>query len=95
MVVPACGNLGLAGRQLWLGRRHAGKQVQLWIDHRVIHLSTDGVLLKTVASRFTTAEVAGCASSAPTRPAHHQPAPRLATTPAMPWKWIGWSMRPG
>ena len=56
LTVPACGNLGLAGRQLWLGRRYAGAQVRLWIDHQVIHLSTDGHLLKTVASRFTTAE---------------------------------------
>jgi hypothetical protein len=57
LIVPACGNLGLAGRQLWLGRRHAGKQVRLWIDHQVIHLSADGHLLKTVASRFTPAEL--------------------------------------
>jgi transposase InsO family protein len=56
LVVPACGNLGLAGRQLWLGRRYAGTRVQLWIDHQVIHLSADGQLLKTVASRFTAAE---------------------------------------
>jgi transposase InsO family protein len=57
VVVPVCGNLGLAGRQLWLGRRYAGARVQLWIDHQVIHLSTDGRLLKTVASRFTAAEL--------------------------------------
>lgn len=42
LIVPACGNLGLAGRQLWLGRRYAGAQVRLWIDHQVIHLSADG-----------------------------------------------------
>jgi transposase InsO family protein len=46
LVVPACGNLGLAGRQLWLGRRHAGNKVSLWINHQVIHLSLDGQLLK-------------------------------------------------
>jgi len=57
LIVPACGNLGLAGRQLWLGRRHAGRKVSLWIDHQVIHLSADGRLLKTVASRFTRAEL--------------------------------------
>jgi hypothetical protein len=57
VVVPACGNLGLAGRQLWLGRRYAGQQVRLWIDHQVIHLSAHGQLLKTVASRFTRAEL--------------------------------------
>jgi integrase-like protein len=81
LVVPACGNLGLAGRQLWLGRRHAGNKVSLWIDHQVIHLSTDGHLLKTVASRFTTAELprlvhlgARPAGPPPTAtPAHQQP----------------------
>jgi hypothetical protein len=57
LVVPACGNLAVAGRQLWLGRRHAGARVRLWIDHQVIHLSTGGLLLKTVASRFTPAEL--------------------------------------
>jgi transposase InsO family protein len=57
LVVPACGNLGLAGRQLWLGRRYAGVQIRLWIDHQVIHLSAGGQLLKTVASRFTRAEL--------------------------------------
>lgn len=29
----------------------------MWIDHLVIHLSADGQLLKTVASRFTRAEL--------------------------------------
>jgi transposase InsO family protein len=53
VVVPACGNLAVAGRQLWLGRRHAGRRVRLRVDPQVIHLSADGELLKTVASRFT------------------------------------------
>jgi hypothetical protein len=57
LVVPACGNLAVAGRQLWLGRRHAGTPVRLWIDAQVIHLSLDGQLLKTVASRFTAADL--------------------------------------
>jgi hypothetical protein len=76
VVVPACGNLGLAGRQLWLGRRHAGNKVSLWIDHQVIHLSTDGRLLKTVASRFTTGELPRLVQLG-ARPAGHPP-----TTPA-------------
>jgi len=81
VVVPACGNLGLAGRQLWLGRRHAGAQVRLWIDHQVIHLTSGGQLLKTVASRFTAAEwprllqLGGRPAGPPptTTPAHQQP----------------------
>jgi len=77
LVVPACGNLELAGRQLWLGRRYAGNRVRLWIDHQVIHLSTDGQLLKTVASRFTRAELPRLAQLG-ARPAGPPP----ATTPA-------------
>jgi hypothetical protein len=81
MTVPACGNLGLAGRQLWLGRRYGGARVRLWIDHQVIHLSADGQLLKTVASRFTRAELprllhlgARLAGPPPmTAPAHQPP----------------------
>jgi transposase InsO family protein len=57
LIMPACGNLGLAGRQLWLGRRYAGAHVRLWIDHQVIHLSADGQPLKTVASQFTRADL--------------------------------------
>jgi hypothetical protein len=77
VVVPACGNLAVAGRQLWLGRRYAGALVQLWIDHQVIHLSTDGRLLKTVASRFTRAELPRLVQRG-ARPAGRPP----TTTPA-------------
>jgi hypothetical protein len=77
VVVPACGNLGLAGRQVWLGRRYAGTRVRLWIDHQVIHLSTDGRLLKTVASRFTTAELPRLVQLG-ARPAGPPPATTLA-----------------
>jgi Integrase core domain len=81
MTVPACGNLGLAGRQLWLGRRYGGARVRLWIDHQVIHLSVGDQLLKTVASRFTRAELPrllhlGARPAGPpptTTPAHQSP----------------------
>jgi transposase InsO family protein len=77
LTVPACGNLGLAGRQLWLGRRHADTRVRLWIDHQVIHLSVGGQLLRTVASRFTLAELPRLRQLG-ARPAGPPP----ATTPA-------------
>ena len=83
VVVPACGNLGLAGRQLWLGRRYAGARVRLWIDHQVIHLSVDGQLLKTVASRFTTAEVPRLVQLG-ARPAGPPPATTPAGGPSIP-----------
>jgi hypothetical protein len=77
VVVPACGNLAVAGRQLWLGRRHAGRKLSLWIDHQVIHLSANGQLLKTVASRFTTAELPRLRQLG-ARPAGPPPAPTPA-----------------
>jgi transposase InsO family protein len=83
LTVPACGNLGLAGRQLWLGRRHAGTRVRLWIDHQVIHLSADGQLLKTVASRFTPAELPRLRQLG-ARPAGPPPATTLAGALGIP-----------
>ena len=50
--VPACGNLGVAGRQVWLGRRLAGRTVQVRLDGATMHLSLDGRLLKTLPCRL-------------------------------------------
>jgi hypothetical protein len=48
LTVPACGNLGVAGRQVWLGRRLVGRTVQVRLDGTTMHLSLDGRLLKTL-----------------------------------------------
>ena len=50
--VPACGNLGVAGRQVWLGRRLAGRTVQVRLDEATMHVSLDGRLLKTLPCRL-------------------------------------------
>ena len=50
--VPACGNLGVAGRQVWLGRRLAGRTVQVRLDGATMHVSLDGRLLKTLPCRL-------------------------------------------
>ena len=50
--VPVCGNLGVAGRQVWLGRRLAGRTVQVRLDGATMHLSLDGRLLKTLPCRL-------------------------------------------
>jgi hypothetical protein len=50
--VPACGNLGVAGRQVWLGRRLAGRTVQVRLDGVTMHVSLDGRLLKTLPCRL-------------------------------------------
>ena len=41
-VVPASGNLQVAGQQFWLGPHRAGQPVTLWIDTTTVHLSVDG-----------------------------------------------------
>lgn len=56
-VVPACGNLWVAGRQLWLGTDRAGKLATIWLDATSIHLSVDGQFVKTLPSRFTAADL--------------------------------------
>jgi hypothetical protein len=53
-VIPASGNLGICGQQFWLGTHRAGRTVTLWIDTTTVHLSIDGVYLKTLPSRMTT-----------------------------------------
>jgi transposase InsO family protein len=50
--VPACGNLGVAGRQVWLGWRLAGRTVQVRLDGATMHVSLDGRLLKTLPCRL-------------------------------------------
>ncbi|MER6590889.1 IS481 family transposase [Micromonospora purpureochromogenes] len=55
--VPASGNLAVCGQQFWLGPARAGVAISLWADTSVIHLLLDGVRLKTVPSRLTTAHL--------------------------------------
>lgn len=56
-VVPSSGNLAVCGQQFWLGPDRAGSTVTLWADTTVVHLLTNGVRLKTVPSRLTTAHL--------------------------------------
>jgi transposase InsO family protein len=55
--VPASGNLSLCGQQFWLGTAYAGQEVILWADTTIVHLTRDGVRLKSVPSRFTPAHL--------------------------------------
>ncbi|WP_412740792.1 IS481 family transposase [Krasilnikovia sp. MM14-A1259] len=56
-VVPSSGNLTVAGQQFWLGPDRAGGTVTFWADSTVVHLLVNGVRLKTVPSRLTTAHL--------------------------------------
>lgn len=67
--VPACGNLGVAGRQVWLGRRLAGRTVQVRLDGATMHVSLDGRLLKTLPCRLRPELLGQGRLQAPARPA--------------------------
>lgn len=57
-VVPPSGNLGVAGRQFWLGPARAGVVVTFWADTDVIHLSIAGSRVKTLRSHLSVNDLA-------------------------------------
>jgi transposase InsO family protein len=57
-VVPASGNLAVAGQQFWLGTQRTGRTVTFWIDTTTVHLAVDGNYLKTLPSRISTTGLA-------------------------------------
>ncbi|MFD0737484.1 integrase core domain-containing protein [Planotetraspora mira] len=61
-VVPASGNLGVAGKQFLLGTARAGVTVTFWADTDVIHLMIAAVRVKTLRSHLSTADLAGLAA---------------------------------
>jgi len=77
-VVPASGNLAVAGQQFWLGTQRAGRTVSFWIDTTTVHLAVDGVHLKTLPSRITTTGLARLRADG-ARPAGPPPARPAAT----------------
>jgi hypothetical protein len=52
-VVPASGNLKVAGKQFWLGPDRAGLTVTFWADHDTIHLLVAGVRIKSLRSHLS------------------------------------------
>ncbi len=76
-VVPACGNMWLAGQQIWVGPALAGRLVTFWVDQTHLHVLADGMRLKTLPSRLSTADLAKLAFAG-ARPAG--PAPLPAST---------------
>ncbi|MCA1695747.1 MAG: IS481 family transposase, partial [Actinobacteria bacterium] len=73
-VVPASGNLGVAGEQFWLGPARAGITVTLWADYDLIHLTIAGVRVKTVRSHLSANDLAALAATGG-RPAGAPPLP--------------------
>jgi transposase InsO family protein len=62
-VVPASGNMAVAGKQFWLGPLRAGMRITFWADVDVIHLTAGGTRLKTVRSHLSAADLAALAAS--------------------------------
>ncbi|WP_404816995.1 IS481 family transposase [Streptomyces thermolineatus] len=56
-VVPASGNLQVAGKQFWLGPARSGLTVTFWADTSVIHLLIAGARIKTVWSHLSVADL--------------------------------------
>jgi transposase InsO family protein len=56
-VVPASGNLQVAGKQFWLGPARSGLTVTFWADTQVIHLLIAGARIKTVRSHLSVADL--------------------------------------
>jgi hypothetical protein len=80
-VVPASGNLAVAGKQFWLGPDRAGITVTFWADHDIIHLLIAGARIKTVRSHLSTADLARLAATGG-RPAGPPPLPPPDTNSA-------------
>ncbi len=57
-VVPASGNLQVAGKQFWLGPARSGLMVTFWADTSVIHLLIAGTRIKTVRSHLSVSDLA-------------------------------------
>ncbi|NSL43449.1 IS481 family transposase [Streptomyces sp. 8P21H-1] len=73
-VVPASGNLQVAGKQFWLGPARSGLTVTFWADTSVIHLLIAGTRIKTVRSHLSVADLGRLAARGG-RPAGPAPLP--------------------
>jgi transposase InsO family protein len=73
-VVPASGNLGVAGKQFWLGTARAGVTVTFWASVDVIHLLIAGARVKTIRSHLSVTDLIALATSGG-RPAGPAPLP--------------------
>jgi transposase InsO family protein len=73
-VVPASGNMQVAGKQFWLGPARSGVTVTFWAGTDVIHLTIAGARVKTLRSHLSTADLAALAAAGG-RPAGPPPLP--------------------
>jgi Integrase core domain len=76
-VVPASGNLQVAGKQFWLGLARAGMVIRFWADCDLVHLSAGGTRIKTLRSHLSPADLTRLAASGAV-PAGPSPLPPAA-----------------
>jgi hypothetical protein len=81
-VVSASGNVKVGPQQFWIGPAHAGRSLGVWMDTTTVHLSLDGVHLKTVPSRQTTVSLTRLRAGG-ARPAGPPPRRAVALPAAM------------
>jgi transposase InsO family protein len=75
-VVPPCGNMTVAGRQLWVGPARAGMVIRFWADCDLIHLSAGGARIKTLRSHLSVNDLATLAATGAV-PAGSSPLPPI------------------
>lgn len=75
-VVPASGNMQVAGKQFWLGPARAGVTVRFWADVDVIHLFVAGARIKTFRSHLSVNDLAKLVTDGAT-PAGPSPLPPI------------------
>ena len=73
-MVPASGNMALAGKQFWLGPARSGQVVHFWVSVDLIHLFIGGTRIKTVRSHLSVNDLARLATDG-ARPAGPPPLP--------------------
>jgi transposase InsO family protein len=73
-VVPASGNMQVAGKQFWPGPARSGVTVTFWASTDVIHLTIAGARVKSLRSHLPAAGLAALAASG-ARPAGPPPLP--------------------
>ncbi|MFD7639541.1 IS481 family transposase [Kitasatospora sp. NPDC059795] len=79
--VPPSGHFALfnGGQDIWVGPAYAGRTITLWADDRSIHITMEGYLLKTIASRASLEDLHALKEKFQGRPAGPPPA-----APALP-----------
>ncbi|WP_370103643.1 IS481 family transposase [Streptacidiphilus sp. MAP12-20] len=84
VTVPASGNLGVLGQQLWLGRSRAATQLTIWVDGTTLHAFDGTRCLKTRPLPLTGAQLTRLRRQDGARPGRPAPSNALPPGPLPP-----------